>query len=146
MMFTTKKIRWLAYLLALFTAPLLFLSLKDGSTIHTMVFTAIFGFPIAFLYFYSADVCLCEEKIKVRFTFGNYEITWSEVEFYSRGGGNIKFLGGGKTLTFPSMEFWHGHDLIEAINFLNTQAMRHGHKEKPGYLALIPTFHGTRKA
>ena len=78
------------------------------------------------------------------FLFGNYSIHWAEIEGFSEGGGNLKLLGAGKSVTFPSFEFWHGDAKDDALRFFEQSVSEIGASRLPSYRALVPTLIGTR--
>ncbi|WP_000229123.1 hypothetical protein [Vibrio mimicus] len=141
--FSTNGIRWLACLLFLFVIPLFYLPVREGEWGLSLILLFMFGIPLLLLYAYSATVKLKLDSIHISFVFGAYEINWHEVESYSVRGGNLKLRGHGKSVTLPSFEFWGGNR-HEAYEFFHSRVDEHDIVEAPGYIALIPTFFGTK--
>lgn len=143
---TTKKIEWLAWLCVAFVLPLVLLAVREGELALAAIFLGIFGIPIALLFIYSATLIFSRDKFHVHYCFGKYSIDWGEIRGISVGGGNLKLLGDGKTLTVPSYEFWHGDRRQSALDLFQNEIAKNGVEERPGYLALIPTFKGAKNA
>ena len=116
---------------------------KFGSDV-SLPLLLIFGVPITFLFLYCADVQMTQVELRVQFPFGVYSIKWNEIRAFSEGGGNLKVVGEGKSISLPSFEFWHGATRGDAIEFLSGSLSRIGAERLPDYKALVPTLIGTR--
>lgn len=142
---STARIRWLAWALTAFAMPLIYGAHQAWGWEAMPPIVFVFGALILLLFLYSASIRISEERLDVSYPFGAYAISWSEVDGFSEGGGNLKLVGAGKSLTLPGFEFWHGSARSDAIDFFNRHLSSVGAKQLPGYTALLPTFTGTRK-